>query len=160
MLRKMTTTSETVVCVGSVVRKSNTVLAVRQAKGHTLEGQWTIPWGRLEQGESPSRAAVREVQEEAGIDVTVQGLAGLQEMPAPWAGWIALVFQCAYVGGEPRPDQRETDAAKFLSLNDLNTMRESVEPWSLWLMQRVLTQKQRAIAVHDSSPYRPSRSFL
>ena len=156
----MAVAAETVVCVGSIVLRDESILAVRQAKGHSLEGQWTIPWGRLEVGESPSQAAVREVEEESNLKVEVQGLAGIQEMPEPWSGWIALVFHCRYLGGDPQPDRRETDAARFLSLPDLESLRDPVEPWSLWLMRRVLRAQHVNISVDVSNPYGPSPGFL
>src|SRR5690349_8654952 len=57
--------------VGAVVMRAEEVLLVRQSPGHPLEGQWTIPWGRVEPGESPASAALREVQEEGGVTATV-----------------------------------------------------------------------------------------
>ena len=78
--------SESVVCVGSVVRSGKKILLARQSKGHSLEGQWTIPWGKLDKGESPKQAAVRETYEEAGIVAEVEGLLGIQELPEPWLG--------------------------------------------------------------------------
>ena len=34
-----------VVCIAAVVRKADRILLVRQAPGHSLQGQWTVPWG-------------------------------------------------------------------------------------------------------------------
>jgi ADP-ribose pyrophosphatase YjhB (NUDIX family) len=76
-------TAATVVCVGAVVRRGDAVLLVRQSPGHSLAGQWTVPWGRLENGESPLAAALREVQEEGGVHAAVDGLLGVQELPEP-----------------------------------------------------------------------------
>ena len=59
------------VCVGAVVTRGERVLLVRQSKGHSLEGQWTVPWGHLESGESPAAAAIREAKEEGGVDAVV-----------------------------------------------------------------------------------------
>jgi ADP-ribose pyrophosphatase YjhB (NUDIX family) len=56
-----------VVCVGAVVLQGERVLFVRQAQGHTLEGQWSIPWGIVDPGESPDAAALRETREESGV---------------------------------------------------------------------------------------------
>jgi ADP-ribose pyrophosphatase YjhB (NUDIX family) len=42
-----------IVCVGGVVLQEGRMLFVRQAPGHSLEGQWTIPWGFMETGETP-----------------------------------------------------------------------------------------------------------
>lgn len=78
--------SETIVCVGAVVYRGDEILLAREAKDHPLEGQWTIPWVRLDRGESPMMAALRETSEEAGVVAEVEGLFGVQELPSPWVG--------------------------------------------------------------------------
>ena len=67
----------------------------------------------------------------------VEGLLGVQELPAPWDGWIALIYLGAHVSGTVRPDDSETDAASYYSLSDLNALTEPMEPWSEWLVRRV-----------------------
>ena len=82
--------------VGAVVRREKEILLVRQSAGHPLEGQWTTPWGRVEPGESPMSAAVREAMEEGGISARVESLLGVQELPAPQLGGGALVYLCEH----------------------------------------------------------------
>lgn len=145
-------TSRTVVCVGAVVRKGDRILLVRQAKGHSLEGQWTVPWGHLADGESPAAAAIRETKEEGGIDAEVEGLLGVQELPSPWSGWIALVYLCRHVAGEPHSEDAETDAAAYVSLSELNALGVPMEPWSAWLLRRVFTGQFTLIQTDLSNP--------
>lgn len=95
--------SETAVLVGAVVRRDDQFLLVRQSAGHSLEGQWTVPWGRIEPGESAVAAAIRETREEAGIDATVEGLLGVQELPSPQDGCVALVYMCKHMTGNCEP---------------------------------------------------------
>ena len=147
-------------CVGAVVTDANSLLAVRQAKGHPLEGQWTIPWGRLEPGESPASAVLREVKEESGVVATVTGLIGVQELPEPWLGSFALVYHCDYIDGNPAPDNRETDAAIFLTLDQIRDSNELFEPWSKWLMIRVLSGEHSVTLIAPSNPYSPHVGFL
>ena len=153
-------TSETVVCVGALVTSDSGLLAVRQARGHSLQGQWTFPWGRLEDGESPSRAALREVKEEGGVSAAVEGLLGVQELPDPWDGWIAILYLCSHVEGQPRPDSRETDAARFLSLEELDNLGEPIEPWSEWVMRRVLRDDYTLTDLGSENPFSPKAGFL
>ena len=47
-----------VVFVGTVVLRGERALFVRQARGHSLEGQWSIPWGAVDPEESPDVAAL------------------------------------------------------------------------------------------------------
>lgn len=151
---------ETIVCVGAFVKREDSLLAVRQSKGHSLAGQWTIPWGRLEEGESPTAAALREVQEEANVIASVEGLLGLQELPSPWNGWFAVFYLCDHVSGSPRPDDRETDAADYFSLQQLDALDEPFEPWSEWLMRKVLEGNPISIPSNSSNPYHPSVGFV
>jgi len=85
----------TVVCVGAVVLQGNRALFVRQAKGHSLEGQWSIPWGLLDPGEAPHATALRETWEEGGVMAEVEGLLGIQNLRRP--GWVAILFLCRHV---------------------------------------------------------------
>lgn len=150
----------TVVCVGAVVRHQERILLVRQAPGHSLAGQWTVPWGRLEPGESPPRAALREVREEGGIDAAVEGLLGVQVLPEPWRGWIALVYLCRHVAGTPLPRDAECDAAAYFSLDELNRMDEPMEPWSDWLVRRVFANRFTLVTSEPSNPLRAADSHL
>ncbi len=152
--------SESITCVGALVMCGESLLAIRQAAGHQLEGQWTFPWGRLDPGESPSNAAVREVAEETGVIARIRGLVGVQELPHPWSGWNALVYLCDHVDGIPTPDARETDAAQYLTLAQLNSLDEPVEVWSKWLMSRALRDELTIIEPSTSNPYNPSLGFL
>jgi ADP-ribose pyrophosphatase YjhB (NUDIX family) len=117
---------KTVVFVGAVVRRSDEILLVRQSPGHPLEGEWTVPWGRAETGEAPVSAALRETHEEGGVRAKVDGLLGVQELPAPLEGAFALVYLCTHVSGEPEPRDRETDAAAYYSLQTLTELSEPV----------------------------------
>ena len=152
--------TETVVCAGAVVQESGRILLVRQSPGHSLEGLWTIPWGQLDPGESPSAAAVRETAEEGGIVVEVEGLLGVQELPDPWLGMIGLIYLCRHVGGQPTPDGRETDAARYFGANELDEIRDAFEPLSEWLIGRVLAGDYELLTSRPSNPYAPSAGYL
>jgi ADP-ribose pyrophosphatase YjhB (NUDIX family) len=151
---------ETVVCVGAVVRNGDQILLVRQAPGHSLQGRWTVPWGRLEAGESPAAAALRETLEEGGIRAEVEGLLGVQELPAPWQGWIALVYLCRHLDGECRPDGMETDAARYFRAQELAEFDEPIERWSAWLVARVFNGQFHVIGRPERNPFTGVDAFL
>jgi ADP-ribose pyrophosphatase YjhB (NUDIX family) len=52
----------------------------------TYKPEWDLPGGVVEVGESPADGLVRELQEELGITVTVNGLITVNWLPA-WRGW-------------------------------------------------------------------------
>jgi ADP-ribose pyrophosphatase YjhB (NUDIX family) len=154
------TIPETQLYVGAVVRRHDEVLLVRQSPGHPLAGQWTIPWGHVEPAESPMAAAVREVLEEAGVDAEVEGLLGVQELPAPLSGGVGLVYLCRHAGGDLRPRDRETDAARYFDLAALNALSEPEEPWSAWLVRRFLAGAVTVTRGDGTNPLQASGSFL
>lgn len=150
-----------IVCVGGVVVKEGRILLVRQAKGHPLEGQWTIPWGLVDPGEAPEVAVVREIKEEAGVEAEIEGLLGIQNLPDPWDGWIGIIFQCKHVAGIPNPDGgRETDQARYFSPHDISNLENEIEIWCRWLAKRVLGGRYKIITPEPSNPYSPKISFL
>lgn len=153
-----------VACVGAVVlgdasSHGERVLWVRQAKGHSLEGQWSIPWGFVDPGESPEAAAVRETLEEGGVVARVEGLLGVQNLRRE--GWVALIFMCRYVSGAPAHDGGvETDGAAFIALDEMDALNEPFEPWCEWLVRRVLQSKYHLIPPEPRNPYRPRLAFF
>jgi 8-oxo-dGTP diphosphatase len=58
-----------------VVLHQTAVLMVKRAKSPNL-GLWSLPGGRIEPGEAPEHAALREVSEETGITVEIAGQMG------------------------------------------------------------------------------------
>ena len=152
--------SKTEVCVGAVVRQGERVLLVRQSQGHSLEGQWTIPWGQVQDGESPSVAVLREIREEAGIVARLEGFLGMQELPEPWLGAIGLLFLCAHTDGTPHPDMRETDAAEYFDLAQLAAVADPVEPLCDWRVRRVLADDFTLLENSSAGPFSPAPSYL
>ncbi len=61
--------------VSSVIFHKNSVLLVKRGKEPSM-GQWNLPGGAVELGESHMAALVREVHEETGLDITIGELVG------------------------------------------------------------------------------------
>jgi 8-oxo-dGTP pyrophosphatase MutT (NUDIX family) len=85
-------------------------------------GNWELPGGRVDVGESAVEAAVRETTEEAGVRVQIEGLVGLFTDPAHVVRSVSgeirqqfvVCFRARPVWGRPRPDLYETvDVAWF-----------------------------------------------
>lgn len=146
------------ICVGSIVLKDNSILFVRQAKGHPLEGQWSIPWGTVEEDEYPEEAVIRETKEESNIDVEVEGLIGIQNLPEK--GWIGIIFLCRPLSDSPKPDGFEVDRVSYLSLEDIKSFGEPIEPWCKWLAEKVLEDNYSIIPPDSNNPYKPLLGFL
>ena len=148
-----------VACVGTVVLQGKQALFVRQAKGHSLEGQWSIPWGIINPEESPEVAALRETREESGVVAEIEGLLGIQNLSQ--RGWIGIIFLCRHISGVPTSDGGiETDQAAYFSLEKLDAFDEPFEPWCEWLVRRVLRGEYRVLPPELNNPYQPRLAFL
>ena len=105
-------------------------------------------------------AALRETLEEGGITAEVEGLLGVQELPEPQQGGVALVYSCRHVSGLPEPKDRETDAAAYFTLPDLDALAEPVEPWSDWLVRRIFAGDVVITNSNQGNPLQVRGSFL
>lgn len=65
--------SQPIVGVGIVICRESKVLLIRRGKP-PREGQWSLPGGAQELGETVFEAAIREAKEETGLDIEVHGL--------------------------------------------------------------------------------------
>ena len=92
-----------IVAVAGILQREGTFLAVRRPEGKIMAGFWEFPGGKIEAGESPEDALVRELDEELGITVVKADFWRI--MTHEYAhGHITLhVFFVPLFGGEPAP---------------------------------------------------------
>ncbi|MCA1832357.1 MAG: NUDIX hydrolase [Actinomycetota bacterium] len=69
----------TPVCgVGAIVMHEGAILLVKRGR-EPSRGQWSLPGGRVQTGETLYEALAREVREETAIEITIDGLCGVAE---------------------------------------------------------------------------------
>lgn len=112
-----------VVGVGAVVLDGNHVLLIK--RGHEpLKGQWSLPGGGVEIGETLEAAIAREVQEETGLDVEVGPIVEVLDRITRDAGgkvehhFVLVDFVCRATGGV-LAGASDADAAEWVALEQL-----------------------------------------
>lgn len=97
-----------------IVRDGRVALARRGAQPR--RGEWSIPGGLVELGETLRRAAEREALEETGLNVTVgEVLEVFESLERDGEGrvlyhYVVVDFECRYVSGELRAGGDATEA--------------------------------------------------
>jgi ADP-ribose pyrophosphatase YjhB (NUDIX family) len=94
---------------------------------------WSTPGGSVEVDERPEDAARREVLEETGLTVRLDGIVtvlGGPEFHAHYkngdeVAYVATIYRGSVVSGESRPDGDEVTAAEWFTVDELPTIRLS-----------------------------------
>ena len=91
-----------VIVAAAVIIRDGRVLLTRRGEGQHLAGMWEFPGGKLEAGESPEEALVRECQEECGIEVEVTEILEVTHHRYPEKEVLLLFYRCELRAGEVR----------------------------------------------------------
>lgn len=111
------------VCVGAVAVSDGRLLLVRRGQGPAA-GEWSLPGGRVEGGETLAEAVVREVGEETGIEVLCDQLVGWVERIGD--GHHHVIFDFRVTALDPAAQPRAgSDAAEasWVVLDDVAHLR-------------------------------------
>lgn len=95
------------------------VFATQRGYG-ALKGGWEFPGGKIEQGETPQEALVREIREELATEVEVGECVGTVEYDYPTFHLSMTCFVCDIVSGNL--ELREHAAAKWLDKSTLRSV--------------------------------------
>ena len=99
----------TLVVACALIDADNRVLVTQRPEGKALAGLWEFPGGKLEAGERPERALIRELREELGIDVKEACLAPLTFASYAYEEFHLLMplYVCRRWEGVPVPQEMQ-----------------------------------------------------
>lgn len=112
-----------IVGVGAVIVDRGRVLLVKRAH-EPLKGEWSLPGGGVEVGETLHDAVVREVREETGLDVRVGPVVEVLDRIHPAIDgrvefhFVIVDYLCTVAGGTMAPSSDAADAC-WVEVNDL-----------------------------------------
>jgi 8-oxo-dGTP pyrophosphatase MutT (NUDIX family) len=96
------------------------VVVIRRAYRGRNAGQWGLPGGSLDEGETPVRAALRELHEEIGLRVDTGDVLGrLDDFPAASGFAITPIVVAATDPGPIAPNPDEVHSVHFVELERL-----------------------------------------
>lgn len=110
---------KTIQVVAAIIRKGNKILATQRGYGAFKDG-WEFPGGKIEPGETPKTALLREIEEELAVRVAVGEPVAHIEYDYPEFHLSMDCFWAEIISGEPV--LKEHQAAKWLSGEELDSV--------------------------------------
>ncbi len=103
----------------ALIDREGRVLLAQRPPGKSMAGLWEFPGGKVEPGETPERALIRELHEELGIETWSSCLAPLTFASHAYDDFHLLMplFACRKWGGIVQP--REGQVLKWVRAGDL-----------------------------------------
>ena len=95
------------------------VLIAQRPEGKSMAGLWEFPGGKVEPGETPEAALIRELEEELGINTWASCLAPLTFASHSYADFHLLMPLFACRKWEGTPQSREGQTLKWVRAKDL-----------------------------------------
>jgi 8-oxo-dGTP diphosphatase len=137
--------------VAGVIIDRNRALLVR--RGHPpLQGEWSIPGGLLEVGETILDGVRRELREETNLDVRVLNLIEIFERieagpaGAPRYHFVVLDYLCEKIGGEPKAGG---DAAEVAWVEERDLAKYSLTQAAAQVVQSAFRMSRAEISVPE-----------
>ena len=110
---------KTINVVAAVIKMDNKIFATQRGYGE-FKGGWEFPGGKIESGETPQEALVREIKEELGAIIKVGNLIDTVEYDYPNCHLNMQVFWGEVISG--KLVLKEHQAARWLSVHEIDSV--------------------------------------
>lgn len=110
---------KTIRVVAAVIKENNRIFATQRGSGD-FKGGWEFPGGKIEPGETPEAALVREIREELSVSVVPELLIGTVEYDYPSFHLSMDCFLCTLEQGSPV--LTEHSASRWLLKDEIHTL--------------------------------------
>lgn len=107
------------VLVGGIVQKENKILMVQESQENCY-GQWNLPTGKLDDGESIFEGAVREVFEETGCKVKLTKVLPILSSRKP--SLVRIIFLTELLEENIHFDKNEILDVKWMEIEEIKKM--------------------------------------
>ena len=116
------------IAVFVILRKGNKAAFLMRQNTGWMDGYYDVVAGKVEAGETYRQAAVREVKEEAGVDIRPEDLTYLltAHRKSNDMTWVDTVFEIRQWQGEPH--NAEPDKHSSLDWLDLDNLPDNIAP--------------------------------
>jgi len=111
---------KTIEVVAAIIIKDGKVFATQRGYGE-WQGWWEFPGGKIEAGESPEAALVREIREELDADIEVGELLETVEWDYPKFHLTVHCFVCSLVSESMHLNEHE--AAAWLTRETIHSVK-------------------------------------
>ena len=104
---KMASSAIQLISAVALIDSDGRVLLAERPEGKIFAGYWEFPGGKIETGETPEAALVRELDEELGVDTKDSCLAPLGFVSHPYDThhMVLLLYVCRKWSGRPQPKE-------------------------------------------------------
>lgn len=111
----------TLVVACALIDADNRVLIAQRPEGKSMAGLWEFPGGKIDAGERPEEALIRELKEELDITTKIECLAPLSFASHAYDDFHLLMplYICRRFWGTPHP--REGQTLKWVKANKLRS---------------------------------------
>ena len=116
----MSKEKRTIRVVAAIIRCGNEIFATQRGYGN-YKDWWEFPGGKIESGETPEEALIREIKEELATEITVNKYITTVEYDYPEFHLTMRCYWCSIKSGELTLLEHEAD--RWLPLDDLNQVK-------------------------------------